>query len=53
MNEKPLTYAVKNPVFVTVDPKSSFHSGCKVIDITFPSIVNPEVRTAFEIYLSC
>ncbi|XP_071082257.1 nicolin-1-like isoform X2 [Haliotis cracherodii] len=44
MTEKPLHSNVKNPVMLFVgDPKSEFHSGCKVFDVTFPNVIHPEV----------
>ncbi|XP_046354273.1 nicolin-1-like isoform X6 [Haliotis rufescens] len=43
MTEKPLHSNVKNPVMLFVgDPKSEFHSGCKVFDVTFPNVIHPE-----------
>ncbi|XP_005107351.2 nicolin-1 isoform X2 [Aplysia californica] len=42
MNDKPLSCTIKPAVCVTADTKG-FHSGCKIVDISFPSIVNPEI----------
>ncbi|XP_055999893.1 nicolin-1-like isoform X6 [Ostrea edulis] len=44
MGDRPLHCSIKNPVVLTVeDQKNAFHSGCKVIDVTFPNISVPEV----------
>ncbi|KAJ8302308.1 hypothetical protein KUTeg_021295, partial [Tegillarca granosa] len=44
MTDRPLQCNIKNPVALTIgDHKNEFHSGCRVVDITFPNIVNPEV----------
>ena len=44
MVDRPLHAHIKNPVILTIsDGKNDFHSGCKVIDINFPNITNPEV----------
>ncbi|KAL8603480.1 hypothetical protein ACOMHN_038621 [Nucella lapillus] len=42
--EKPLNCTIKNPVNLTVgEIKVGMLCGCKVIDITFPNIMSPEV----------
>lgn len=42
--EKPLNCTIKNPVNLHIgDIKMDVLFGCKVIDITFPNIMNPEV----------
>lgn len=47
MVDRPLHAHIKNPVILTIsDGKNDFHSGCKVIDINFPNITNPEVGQA-------
>lgn len=44
MTDRPLHSHIKNPVILTIsDGKTEFHSGCRVIDINFPNISNPEV----------
>ncbi|KAK3101124.1 hypothetical protein FSP39_001126 [Pinctada imbricata] len=44
MTDRPMNCNIKAPVVLTVEEnKSTFHSGCRVIDISFPSIANPEV----------
>ncbi|XP_048739328.1 nicolin-1-like isoform X3 [Ostrea edulis] len=46
MGDRPLHCSIKNPVVLTVeDQKNAFHSGCKVIDVTFPNISVPEKQT--------
>ncbi|XP_063400163.1 nicolin-1-like isoform X3 [Mytilus trossulus] len=43
MTDRPLHSHIKNPVILTIsDGKTEFHSGCRVIDINFPNITNPE-----------
>ncbi|CAC5415807.1 nicolin-1-like isoform X1 [Mytilus californianus] len=43
MTDRPLHSHIKNPVILTIsDGKTEFHSGCRVIDINFPNISNPE-----------
>ncbi|GFO15511.1 nicolin-1-like [Plakobranchus ocellatus] len=43
MNDKPLSCNVKPAVSPTVDSRLGSQTGCKIIDITFPNVVNPEV----------
>lgn len=44
MGDRPLHCSIKNPILLTVeDQKNVFHSGCKVIDVTFPNVSTPEV----------
>lgn len=44
MGDRPLHCSIKNPILLTVeDQKNAFHSGCKVIDVTFPNVSSPEV----------
>lgn len=46
MGDRPLHCSIKNPVLLTVeDQKNVFHSGCKVIDVTFPNVSTPETQT--------
>ncbi|XP_061186579.1 nicolin-1-like isoform X4 [Saccostrea echinata] len=46
MGDRPLHCSIKNPFVLTVeDQKSVFHSGCKVIEITFPNVSVPEKQT--------
>jgi len=48
MVDRPLHAHIKNPVILTIsDGKNDFHSGCKVIDINFPNITNPEVGLGY------
>ncbi|XP_060082218.1 nicolin-1-like isoform X1 [Ylistrum balloti] len=43
-SDRPIHCNIKNPVLLTIaDAKNEFHSGCRVIDITFPNVTNPEV----------
>jgi len=42
MNDKPLSCTVKPPVYISAVSGKNINSGCKTIDISFPSIVNPE-----------
>lgn len=45
MGDRPLHCSIKNPITLTVeDQKNVFHSGCKVIDVTFPNVSTPEVK---------
>lgn len=45
MGDRPLHCSIKNPILLTVeDQKNAFHSGCKVIDVTFPNVSSPEVN---------
>lgn len=45
MGDRPLHCSIKNPILLTVeDQKNVFHSGCKVIDVTFPNVSTPEVN---------
>ena len=42
--EKPLNCTIKNPVNLTLgEIKVDMLCGCKVIDISFPNIMSPEV----------
>ncbi|KAL3852517.1 hypothetical protein ACJMK2_016145, partial [Sinanodonta woodiana] len=44
MSERPINCTIKQPVLLTItDTKSEFHSGCRVLDISFSNVVNPEV----------
>lgn len=44
MSERPLQCTLKSPVLITIpDFKSEFHSGCRVIDVSLSSVINPEV----------
>ncbi|XP_062590200.1 nicolin-1-like isoform X4 [Saccostrea cucullata] len=46
MGDRPLHCSIKNPFVLTVeDQKSVFHSGCKVIEVTFPNVSVPEKQT--------
>ncbi|XP_052679654.1 nicolin-1-like isoform X2 [Crassostrea angulata] len=46
MGDRPLHCSIKNPILLTVeDQKNVFHSGCKVIDVTFPNVSSPETQT--------
>lgn len=46
MGDRPLHCSIKNPILLTVeDQKNVFHSGCKVIDVTFPNVSTPETQT--------
>lgn len=46
--DRPIHCNVRNPVLLNIaDAKTEFHSGCRVIDITFPNITNPEVKCSF------
>nr|XP_022298249.1 nicolin-1-like isoform X2 [Crassostrea virginica] len=46
MGDRPLHCSIKNPITLTVeDQKNVFHSGCKVIDVTFPNVSTPETPT--------
>ncbi|XP_019925544.3 nicolin-1 isoform X2 [Magallana gigas] len=46
MGDRPLHCSIKNPILLTVeDQKNAFHSGCKVIDVTFPNVSSPETQT--------
>lgn len=46
MGDRPLHCSIKNPILLTVeDQKNVFHSGCKVIDVTFPNVCTPETQT--------
>nr|XP_022298260.1 nicolin-1-like isoform X5 [Crassostrea virginica] len=46
MGDRPLHCSIKNPITLTVeDQKNVFHSGCKVIDVTFPNVSTPETLT--------
>ncbi|BFZ10818.1 hypothetical protein BsWGS_13857 [Bradybaena similaris] len=42
MNEKQLSCTIKPPITLTIDSKST-SSGCKIIDVIFPTIVNTEI----------
>ncbi|OWF34686.1 Nicolin-1 [Mizuhopecten yessoensis] len=43
-SDRPIHCTIKNPVLLNIaDAKNEFHSGCRVIDITFPNVTNPEV----------
>lgn len=52
MNERPINCNIKNPVCLIIPEdkhfSQTFHSGCKIIDISFPSVINPEVRYYFK-----
>ncbi|KAK3779731.1 hypothetical protein RRG08_013686 [Elysia crispata] len=51
MNNKPLICNVKTATIPTVDGRISTQTGCKIIDITFPNVVNPEVgEVCFQNY---
>ena len=51
--EKPLNCTIKNPVNLMLgDVKVDMLCGCKVIDITFPNIMSPEVIQSL-FYHSC
>ncbi|CAL1539907.1 unnamed protein product [Lymnaea stagnalis] len=47
MNDKPISCTIKGAVNLNVDVRpgiaQNFNSGCKIIDISFPSIINPEI----------
>ena len=43
MNDKPLSCTIKPVVSLAADFGKLSQSGCKIVDISFPSIVNPEV----------
>ncbi|GFR73332.1 nicolin-1 [Elysia marginata] len=43
MNDKPISCNVKPATIPTVDGRIGTQTGCKIIDITFPNVVNPEV----------
>ncbi|XP_059179528.1 nicolin-1-like isoform X2 [Physella acuta] len=47
MNDRPINCNIKNPVCLTIPEdkhfNQTFHSGCKIIDISFPSVINPEI----------
>lgn len=52
--EKPLNCTIKNPVNLMLgDVKVDMLCGCKVIDITFPNIMSPEVIHCFIIHALC
>ena len=53
MNDKPLSCNVKPAIIPTVDGRIGSQTGCKIIDITFPNIVNPEVssKNVAELYI--
>lgn len=52
--EKPLNCTIKNPVNLMLgDVKVDMLCGCKVIDITFPNIMSPEVILCFIIHVLC
>ncbi|CAH1784074.1 unnamed protein product [Owenia fusiformis] len=42
MTSKPLLCSVKKPVFISAG--DSFQSGCCVIDVTFPNVINPQIE---------
>ncbi|XP_033746575.1 nicolin-1-like isoform X1 [Pecten maximus] len=49
-SDRPIHCNIKNPVVVNIaDAKNEFHSGCKIIDITFPNVTNPESTTILSI----
>ena len=51
MSDKPLHSNIKNPVVLFVgDHKTDFHSGCKIVDVTFPNVIHPEVKMLLLIY---
>lgn len=56
--DRPIHCTIKNPVPINIaDAKNEFHSGCKIIDITFPNVTNPEVgeihfKNSYVAYLS-
>lgn len=43
MNDKPLSCTIKPAVGLTAESGKTGQFGCKIIDISFPSIVNPEL----------
>ena len=44
MESKPLASSIKHPIHIRVgDQKTEFHSGCSVIDVTFPNVFYVEV----------
>ncbi|XP_064605210.1 nicolin-1-like [Liolophura sinensis] len=44
MAARPLNCNIRNPVSLRVgEHKADFHSGCKIIDCSFPNILHPEV----------
>ncbi|KAH9496340.1 Nicolin-1 [Bulinus truncatus] len=51
MNEKPLNCTIKHSVIISPSTRqvgAVFHSGCKVIDVYFPSVINPEASHGDE-----
>ena len=48
VESKSLPCSVKHPYHMKVgEPKEEFHSGCSVVDLTFPNLFYVEVNTLY------